>query len=508
MAQENNPYAYRNDASLGVATPQQTQFTYDNQGLGQVVPVQTNTGQQKVDAVNNLTTKPNVAPSGNATANNAQTTTATPQRANAFQRVGGKGMTIDQRRAAQENNNILAGQQMLNASVADNMARREAEQTNALYDQGQMATKADTPLPHETNMAQYYRQQNAQQPAWGNDSQGKGDIPGDNRSAYQKFRDDMYDEEKIRKESDKRAKIYAVGDALRHLGNLYYTSHDASPQKYGTAPATEERDRYEQGRANRDALAYKYYQADQKQKMDEADLARKAALAQDKIATNQSTRDKNAAQVAKWAQESKIQLEKFPIEMQGLAADVAYKMAHADYEGAKASEAQLNAELTAKYGEKEAQLKLANLQSQINAHNATAANSWSSKKYHDAQTAKVWKEYNEDNSKGIHGSSMGTYMPPKNISKHQKSQIITSLRREGFITDDIWKQYNTALKDEDGNTVGRKLSEEDIIAKLIEFAPVPKRARAKQILEQNGFKEIEPPKANKQKPTSISIDDM
>lgn len=143
----------------------------------------------------------------------------------------------------------------------------------------------------------------------------------DTRSDYQKFRDSLFDEEKMRRESDRKAKIMAIGDALRHMGNLYYTTQGASPQNYGTeSPAMKERLTYEQGYAQREAVAQKRYAAELAAEKAKVDAAREAALANSKISYQ-------TAQTNKILQDMGIQAEKYPYEMQEIAAKAAEHIA-------------------------------------------------------------------------------------------------------------------------------------------------------------------------------------
>lgn len=59
------------------------------------------------------------------------------------------------------------------------------------------------------------------------------------------------DEEKMRKASVMNQRILAVGDALRHIGNIYHTANGAPAQQFNN-PVNEEYTRYQQGKAMRD----------------------------------------------------------------------------------------------------------------------------------------------------------------------------------------------------------------------------------------------------------------
>lgn len=90
-------------------------------------------------------------------------------------------------------------------------------------------------------------------------------------------------EEKMRKASVANQRILALGDALRHIGNIYHTVNYAPSQQFNK-PWEEEQTRYEKGKAVRDAanahyLSYQQAKAaqDAKQKQWEADFQLKLA---------------------------------------------------------------------------------------------------------------------------------------------------------------------------------------------------------------------------------------
>ena len=104
-------------------------------------------------------------------------------------------------------------------------------------------------------------------------------------------------EEKMRKASVANQRILAIGDALRHIGNIYHTVKGAPSQEFNK-PWEEERTRYEKGKAVRDAanLRYMTYQQqkaaqDAKQKQWEATFNYNAA----KDAALQQYRDRTIA---------------------------------------------------------------------------------------------------------------------------------------------------------------------------------------------------------------------
>lgn len=64
-------------------------------------------------------------------------------------------------------------------------------------------------------------------------------------------------EEKMRRASVANQRILAIGDALRHIGNIYHTVNYAPSQQFNS-PVQEEYDRYQRGKAVRDAANARY----------------------------------------------------------------------------------------------------------------------------------------------------------------------------------------------------------------------------------------------------------
>lgn len=69
---------------------------------------------------------------------------------------------------------------------------------------------------------------------------------------------DPKEEERLRKASVANQRILAVGDALRHIGNIFHTVNYAPSQQFNN-PVQEEYDRYQKGKAIRDAANARYY---------------------------------------------------------------------------------------------------------------------------------------------------------------------------------------------------------------------------------------------------------
>lgn len=91
------------------------------------------------------------------------------------------------------------------------------------------------------------------------------------------------EEARLQRSSMANRRIMAVADALRHIGNIYNTVNYAPSQQFNN-PVQDEQNRYERGKAVRDAANLRYYtyqQAkaaqDAKQRQWEADYALKVA---------------------------------------------------------------------------------------------------------------------------------------------------------------------------------------------------------------------------------------
>ena len=78
-------------------------------------------------------------------------------------------------------------------------------------------------------------------------------------------------EEELRKASVNKQRILALGDALRHIGNIYNTTRYAPAQIFNN-PVKEERGRYLQEKAIRDANNYKYQTYQQAKAAQEAKI--------------------------------------------------------------------------------------------------------------------------------------------------------------------------------------------------------------------------------------------
>lgn len=78
-------------------------------------------------------------------------------------------------------------------------------------------------------------------------------------------------EEELRKSSVNKQRVMALADALRHIGNIYHTTR-YSPSQQFSSPVLEERNRYLQEKAVRDANNYKFQTYQQAKAAQEAKI--------------------------------------------------------------------------------------------------------------------------------------------------------------------------------------------------------------------------------------------
>lgn len=78
-------------------------------------------------------------------------------------------------------------------------------------------------------------------------------------------------EEELRKSSVNKQRVLALADALRHIGNIYHTTK-YSPAQIFNSPVMEERNRYLQEKAIRDANNYKFQSYQQAKAAQEAKI--------------------------------------------------------------------------------------------------------------------------------------------------------------------------------------------------------------------------------------------
>jgi hypothetical protein len=135
------------------------------------------------------------------------------------------------------------------------------------------------------------------------------------------------EEERLRKASVTNQRIMAIGDALRHIGNIANTVRYAPSQQFNS-PVTDEIARYERGKALRDRanaalLTYQQQKAAQERaerkldaqiKKQEDDAARNDRIADARISRYNAQNSKDKASQAYWETRARLQEEGWPLE--------------------------------------------------------------------------------------------------------------------------------------------------------------------------------------------------
>ena len=173
-----------------------------------------------------------------------------PPRPNMFAPGNTQGATVDQ---------TVQGKQAANSQAAGYGANQQVQQQPAAQ-QTTQATPQSTPQNNQSTQSQT--------PAY----TGGSNNPNAGADYLASLLTTPAREEELRKQSVQRQRIMAVGDALRHIGNLYFATQGAPSQKFNN-PAEEERKRYLQEKALRDANNYKYMTYQQAKAAQDAKIA-------------------------------------------------------------------------------------------------------------------------------------------------------------------------------------------------------------------------------------------
>lgn len=203
-----------------------------------------------------------------------------PPRPNMFAPGNTQGATVDQ---------TVQGKQAANSQAAGYGANQQVQP------QAQPAAQQTTQTPQSTPQNNQSTQSHT--PAY----TGGSNNPNAGADYLASLLTTPAREEELRKQSVQRQRIMAVGDALRHIGNLYFATQGAPSQKFNN-PAEEERKRYLQEKALRDANNYKYMTYQQAKAAQEAKIAQAERQFQYNAALNTA---KMQAQQKQWDAQNK-----------------------------------------------------------------------------------------------------------------------------------------------------------------------------------------------------------
>ena len=181
---------------------------------------------------------------------------------------------------------IAQGQQMAQQRTPGQVAGETPEQFAAGKQNPNLFRNYQTPKPAPQSTAQAVPPRNTNnpvQPAVTYQPPIDPSNPASGMNALAQMYTSPEDEERMRRASMANRRILAFADAARHIGNIIHTVNYAPPQQFNS-PVLEEEQRYERGKALRDAANLKYsaYQQakaaqDAKQRQWEADYGLKVA---------------------------------------------------------------------------------------------------------------------------------------------------------------------------------------------------------------------------------------
>ena len=313
----------------------------------------------------------------------------------------------------------------------------------------------------------------------------------DTRSAYQKFRDSMYDEDKIRKQSNTRARIMALRDAIVNIGNLGTTIAGATPQNFGSyLPSVQERQSYEAGKQARDAKAQQVFGVMQTEAANKAKAAIDEAKARADIDAKEGTRAYKEAATKKILQDININAAMFEPKYKKMLGDLAITLADADKAEADAKEAKVRAAITEKYGPAEAEAKIAHIKAQSASAYASAAASYANAEESRESAAEKRNKRDEPTTAPVFSNGKYDFEyewdlgsnKDENTRKNIASALARRLRQQGWLKES-----------EDGGTI----SLEEIYARAMEHADDP---GIQAVLATFG-KKVRKQNKNKQPPT-------
>ncbi len=156
-------------------------------------------------------------------------------------------------------------------------------------------------------------------------------LDGSSSTAGMDYLNSLYtspqEEERLRKANVMNQRILAIGDAVRHIGNIANTVNWAPAQQFNS-PVQEEQARYEKGKAFRDRANQQYYTYQQQKaaqdraaaKMEReflfklSDDKRKEALNDARISRYNAQNARDAANQAYWETRARLQEEGWPLD--------------------------------------------------------------------------------------------------------------------------------------------------------------------------------------------------
>lgn len=239
-------------------------------------------------------------------------------------------------------------------------------------------------------------------------------------------------EEELRKASVNKQRILALGDALRHIGNIYNTTRYAPAQLFNN-PVNEERGRYLQEKAIRDANNYKY------QTYQQAKAAQEAKI-------RQAERD-YAFKVADADRKYGLDKQRADAYLKNQEAQRGYTEARTKNESLKAPGIEADNKLKqtkAENAPKEFELKRRNTESQIAARRDASARGWANYRLAVSREERRRKGNSyggTDGKRDLFAAPDGSkYTFPKGVINGKNiSTIYSDMKERGLITENLDK---------------------------------------------------------------------
>ena len=192
-----------------------------------------------------------------------------------------------------------------------------------------------TPSPQ--NIVNAYGTPKAQsdlsQPMKHGNTQSQPVLDGGSSTAGMDYLNSLYtdprEEERLRKASVMNQRIMAIGDAVRHIGNIASTINYAPSQQLNS-PVLEEQARYERGKALRDRANQQYYTYQQQKAAQDAAMKRYEDTSDLKLQQLQFQQDKFnrqqnlnefKAKTDKWYKEATLEQKEAALEIQRQLAE-------------------------------------------------------------------------------------------------------------------------------------------------------------------------------------------
>ena len=236
-------------------------------------------------------------------------------------------------------------------------------------------------------------------------------------------------EEELRKSSVNKQRVMALADALRHIGNIYHTTR-YSPSQQFSSPVLEERNRYLQEKAVRDANNYKF------QTYQQAKAAQEAKI-------RQAERDFEY-KVGKDARDYELNKQKADAYLKAQEAQRGYTEARTANETKRGEGIEADNRLKsykAEIAPQEFELKKRNTESQIAARKDASARGWANYNLsvrREQRMSKGGSYAGTDGKRDLYSSPDGSsYSFPKGmINSKTINTIYGYMLRKGLIDND------------------------------------------------------------------------